>query len=126
MLVVDASVVVVALGDDGEDGERFRERLRGEALAAPELIDVEVLSAWRRFISDEARATAAIEDLKNLWIQRLSVRNLLARCWELRDNVTTYDAAYVALAEVLGVTLLTADSRLSRASGIRCPVELIS
>jgi predicted nucleic acid-binding protein len=51
---------------------------------------------------------------------------LLRRCWELRDNVKTYDAAYIALAEALGVPLLTADARLANASGIRCEVELLS
>ena len=68
----------------------------------------------------------AVDDLTHLWIRRFSVRSLLGRCWELRHNVTPYDAAYVALAEVLGVTLLTADARLSRASGIRCEVELLA
>ena len=53
-------------------------------------------------------------------------RPLLPRCWELRDNVTPYDAAYVALAEALGVPLLTADARLANAPGIRCEVELLT
>jgi predicted nucleic acid-binding protein len=58
-------------------------------------------------------------------LQRIPHTALIRRVWELRDNVTPYDAAYVALAEVLGATLLTADIRLSRAPGIQCQVETL-
>jgi predicted nucleic acid-binding protein len=72
-----------------------------------------------------ARADLAVTDLADLPMRRASHRPLLFRCWELRQTVTVYDAAYVALAEILGIVLVTADGRLSRAPGIRCQVELV-
>jgi predicted nucleic acid-binding protein len=129
LIVVDASVVVTALADDGADGDRARGRLRGERLVAPHLIDLEVTSAWRRLAAagdlDERRVQLALEDLRGLRLERVPHGPLLSRCWELRANLTVYDAAYVALAEVLDVTLLTADARLAGASGSRCEVELL-
>ncbi len=130
MIVVDASVVTVALIDDGSDGVRVRTVLSGQALAAPELIDLEVLSVLRRQVRARAmtprRAELALVDLADLPMKRATHRPLLARCWELRASVTAYDAAYVALAEALEVPLLTADRRLARSPGLRCPVEVIS
>lgn len=130
MLVADASVVATALGDDGSDGDRARARLRGERLVAPELLDLEVASVLRGQIRagalDARRAQLALTDLLELPLQRAPHRPLLARCWELRDNLTIYDASYVALAEALGADLLTADRRLSRAPGPRCRVELLT
>ena len=130
MLVVDASILVVALADDGPDGDRVRQRLRGEQLAAPELIDLEVGSVLRRQnragqIGDR-RAEMALNDLAAIPVQRAGHGHLLGRCWELRQNLTFYDAAYVALAEALQVTLLTGDRRLSRAAGPACPIETIA
>lgn len=129
MIVVDASVIVTALADDGDDGDRVRSRLRGERLAAPHLIDLEVVSAWRRLVAaghlDERRAGLALEDLRALRMDRVAHRPLLPRCWQLRNGLTTYDAAYVALAEALGATLLTADARLAATPGLGCEVELI-
>lgn len=129
MLVVDASVVAVALGDDDSDGDTARARLRGEILAAPELIDLEVVSVLRRQSTagrlDERRARLALDDLAALPIERARHVLLLGRCWELRDNLTVYDAAYVALAEALDARLLTADARLAKAPGIRCAVEVL-
>ena len=129
MIVVDASVVVGALGDDGPDGDATRARLRGERLAAPHLLDLEVASAWRRLaaagVLDERRVDLAMVDLVALRIDRAPHRPLLSRCWELRSNLTVYDAAYVALAERLGVAVLTADGRLAAAPGIRCPIEIL-
>lgn len=130
MLVTDASVVATALSDDGSDGDRARTRLRGERLAAPELLDLEVASVLRRQIRagalDPRRAQIALTDLRELPLQRAPHRPLLARCWELRDNLTIYDASYVALAEALGADLLTGDRRLSRAPGPRCHIELLT
>lgn len=129
MIVVDASVIVTALADDGPDGDRARGRLRDDRLIAPHLVDLEVASAWRRLAVagdlDDRRAQLALEDLRALRMERVSHGPLLSRCWELRDNLTVYDAAYVALAEVLDVTLLTADARLAAAPGARCHTELI-
>lgn len=129
MLVVDASVLAVALGDDGPDGDRARDRLRGEDLAAPELLDLEVASVLRRQVGvgalDARRATLALADLVAVPVRRASHHRLLSRCWELRENLTIYDAAYVALAEALQVALLTGDSRLAGAPGPRCSIEVL-
>jgi predicted nucleic acid-binding protein len=129
VLVVDASVLASALVDDGSDGEHARSRLRGERLAAPELIDLEVASVLRRQVKvnalDARRAALALTDLLDMPLRRASHRPLLARCWELRANLTVYDAAYVALAESLRVDLVTADIRLTRAYGPRCHIELL-
>ncbi|MBA2560369.1 MAG: type II toxin-antitoxin system VapC family toxin [Propionibacteriales bacterium] len=128
MLVVDASVLAVALGDDGPHGDRARTRLRGEDLAAPELLDLEVASVLRRQVRvgamDTRRADLALGDLAAMPLQRASHRPLLTRCWQLRENITMYDAAYVALAEVLEVDLLTGDLRLAGAPGPRCHIEV--
>lgn len=129
MIVVDATVVVTALADDGPDGDRARRRLRGERLAAPYLLDLEVLSAWRRLTAarelDERRAELAIADLRALRVERVQRAPLLARCWELRATLTAYDAAYVALAELLHAPLVTADVKLSGADGPRCPIDVL-
>lgn len=129
MIVVDASIVVTALADDGDDGDRARDRLRDERLVAPHLIDVEVTSAWRRLAAagdlDDRRARFALDDLRSLRMERVPHTPLLARCWELRDALTVSDAAYVALAEILGLTLLTADRRLAGAPGPHCEIELV-
>jgi predicted nucleic acid-binding protein len=129
VIVVDASVLATALGDDGPDGDRARARLRGERLSAPELVDLEVASVLRRQVQggevDIRRAALALADLAALPLRRAPHRPLLARCWELRDNLTVYDASYVALAEALDVTLLTGDGRLARAPGPRCRIEML-
>lgn len=75
---------------------------------------------------DVRRAGLALTDLVELPLRRAPHRPLLARCWELRENLTVYDAAYVALAEVLDVVLLTADARLANAPGPRCEIELLA
>jgi predicted nucleic acid-binding protein len=129
VIVVDASVLATSLGDDGLDGDRARARLRGERLTAPELVDLEVVSVWRRQVRagamDDRRAALALADLGTLPLRRTPHRPLLARCWELRGNLTIYDAAYVAVAEALGVPLLTGDARLARATGPTCNIEVL-
>jgi predicted nucleic acid-binding protein len=130
VIVVDASVLAAALADDSPDGDRARARLRGERLAAPEIIDLEVVSVLRQREGgghlDGRRCDLALTDLVALPLRRASHRPLLARCWELRHNLTVYDAAYVALAEALGAALLTADQRLAHAPGPRCQVEVLT
>jgi predicted nucleic acid-binding protein len=74
---------------------------------------------------DARRAALALADLRALPLRRTPHRPLLPRCWELRDNLTTYDAAYVALAEVLEVLLLTGDGRLAKATGPTCNIEVL-
>lgn len=129
MLVVDASVLVVALADDGTDGDTARTRLRSENLAAPELLDLEVASVLRRHTQlgaiDVRRAELAMADLGAMPLQRAPHQRLLGRAWELRANLTMYDAVYVSLAEALGVRLLTGDRRLARAPGPRCHIEVL-
>jgi predicted nucleic acid-binding protein len=130
LIVIDASVLASALADDGPDGDKARTRLRGEYLTAPELIDLEVTSVLRRHRAaghlDDRRAAQALADLVDLPMRRTPHLPLLARCWELRANITAYDAAYVALAEAIDGTLLTADERLARAPGIHCSVEILA
>jgi predicted nucleic acid-binding protein len=129
VIVVDASILAPALADDNSDGEAARAGLRGQALAAPALIDLEVASVWRRRVMagqlEARRADLALADLLALPLQRIAHRQLLTRCWELRQNLTPYDAAYVALAELLDVVLVTGDRRLSRSPGVRCRVQVI-
>ncbi|MDQ3677969.1 MAG: type II toxin-antitoxin system VapC family toxin [Actinomycetota bacterium] len=130
MLVVDASVLAPALADDGRDGDAARARLRGQSLVAPELIDLETTSVIRRQSEaghlDLRRAGLALTDLVKLPLRRAPHRPLLPRCWELRQSLTVHDAAYIALAEVLDVALLTADARLANAPGPRCEIELLA
>ncbi len=96
---------------------------------APELLDLEVASVLRRQVSaamvNLRRANLALGDLAAMPVQRAPHLPLLSRCWELRENFTVYDASYIALAEVLGVTLITGDTRLARAPGTRCTIEVI-
>nr|WP_240894875.1 type II toxin-antitoxin system VapC family toxin [Kineococcus siccus] len=117
------------MADDGPDGDRARDRLRGEVLTAPEVIDLEVASVLRRAAIGGRlpgrRADLAMGDLVDLPLRRAAHRPLLRRCWELRHTATSYDAAYVALAEILNIVLVTADARLSRAPGITCEVEVL-
>ena len=130
VLVVDASVLTPALADDGEDGDIARHRLRGAALAAPELVDLEVTSVIRGLARsgalDERRAGFALADLLDLPLQRAPHAPLIARCWELRENLSIYDAAYVALAEALDVPLVTADTRVAKAPGVQCEIDVVS
>lgn len=129
MIVVDASVLAVALADDGGAGDRARARLRRERLAAPHLIDVEVVSAWRRLHAtgaiDDRRAALATRDLLALPLRRVPHGGLLERAWELRADLTTYDAVYVALAEALDATLVTADRRMAAAPGVGCEIDVL-
>jgi predicted nucleic acid-binding protein len=129
LIVVDASVIAPALADDYEDGERARSRLLGERLTAPEVLDLEVVSVIRKAFASgtlsRRRAGLALADLIDLALERVSHRRMLARIWELQQNVTPYDAAYVALAEALDATLVTADRRLSLAPRPRCRIEYL-
>ena len=130
MTVIDAGVIVVALTDDGTDGAVARARMQGASCSAPELIDLETTSGVRRLHAagqlDARRAEWALAELLALPIRRRSHRPLVTRCWELRHNLTIYDAAYVALAESLQTVLITADARLAGAPGPRCEIELLS
>lgn len=124
MLVIDASVLVEALLVAGP----ARERLAIETLQAPELIDAELLSVLRRLLLagrlHEGHALRALATANQLGLRRHPSRSLWPRAWELRTNLSAYDALYVALAEQLDAPLFTADARLARAPGLRCVVEV--
>jgi predicted nucleic acid-binding protein len=129
LIVVDASVLVPALLDDGKSGDRARQRLSGQVLCAPEVVDLEVVSGWRRILRARDLSThrlwQALDDLADLPLIRVPHAPLIGRVWELRDNLAPYDAAYVALAEVRGTTFVTADRRLAKAPGIQCEVDVL-
>jgi predicted nucleic acid-binding protein len=130
VIVVDASVLANALGDDEADGRRARGELSvaGE-LAGPDLVDVETVAVlrkrWLAGTLTAKRFAAAIDDLADFSLARYPALPFMPRACELRSTVTAYDATYVALAEGLDCALLTADDRLSRAPGVRCPVRLL-
>lgn len=130
MIVLDASVLVNVLADYGADGDRARDAVAGQELAAPELIDVEVASVLRRHWLSETisarRFAAGLADLADLPITRYPALPLLGRVYRLRSNASAYDAAYIALAEELGCPLLTADQRLATAPGPRCPITTVN
>jgi predicted nucleic acid-binding protein len=128
VIVPDASVVVeLLLGTP--IAPRVSERLfAGESLHVPELLDLEVTQALRRYylMGDltAQRGVEALEDLAALPLRRYPHEPFLGRIWALRRNVSAYDAAYVALAEALHATLITRDSRLASASGPKVAIEL--
>lgn len=131
MIVVDASILANALGDDEDDGDAARSELRAAGdLAAPDLVDVETVAVLRRrwlarALSDE-RFDAAVTDLQRWDFERVPTLRLVRRAYELRASVTAYDAMYVALAEALGCELLTGDQRLASATGPRCSIRALS
>jgi len=130
VIVVDASALLEALlrmpAADAVDERLFAPR---ETLHAPHLIDVEVAQVIRRFAAagdiDGARGRAALADLANLRLSRYPHGLLLPRIWDLRHNLSAYDAAYVALAEALDAPLVTRDRRLAAAAGHGARIELV-
>jgi predicted nucleic acid-binding protein len=128
MTVVDASVFVDALVTVGRPGELAREELRSlTVLEVPAIFGAEVTSALRNLVLrgalSPARAAAAREQLRVTRTLEYAFQPFSNRMWELRANLTVYDAWYVALAELLGTDLVTADERLATASGPRCTVR---
>jgi predicted nucleic acid-binding protein len=130
VIVVDASAVLETLlrtpAAAAVEGRLFDSR---QTLHAPHLIDVEVAQVVRRYAAagelDAERGREALADLADLPLLRYPHDLLLPRIWELRHNLTAYDAAYVALAEALGAPLLTRDRRLAAAPGHHAQVELV-
>jgi predicted nucleic acid-binding protein len=124
--VVDASLVVSALVDSGPAGVWAEAQLGRTALAAPHLMLVEAANILRRSVlSGDISAdagTLAHADLVALRVELFPYEPFAPRVWELRANLTAYDAWYVALAEALGAELVTLDSRLARATGPRCTI----
>jgi predicted nucleic acid-binding protein len=125
-LVMDASAVVAMLADVGPAGEWATAHVTGAKLAAPDLMPFEAGNILRRHVLagvlDVSAATLAHADLTALPLDLCPYTALAERAWALRDNLTIYDAAYVALAELLRVPLVTLDARLARATGPRCPI----
>lgn len=125
MIVIDASAAILGLLNDGE----ARTMLREGAVACPHLTDSEVAHALRsqvlRADLEAEDAGRAIEAWRRLGIERIGVRGLLPRIWELRDNVSAHDATYVAVAEAMEAPLVTADWRLARAPGPRCSITVV-
>lgn len=132
MIVVDASAVVSVLLGFEPAASQIRERLRrenpNEPVHVPHIFDIEVLQALRRHATrgelSESRGNTALDELSSLRAIRYPHSPLLRRIWELRHNLTAYDAAYVALAESLDAPLVTMDARLAQAPGHNAAVEL--
>lgn len=130
MIVLDASAAIDWMLQTPA-GQRLDKRIfsQNESLHSPHLVDLEVAQVLRRLVREQAvsvyRADEAIRDLLDLRITRYPHSVLLPRIWQLRGNFSAYDAAYVVLAETLGATLLTRDTRLASAAGHHASVELI-
>jgi predicted nucleic acid-binding protein len=125
VIVVDASAGLAALLNDGP----ARRSIADQQLHVPHLVDYEVASGLRRCVSARRLAAAdawvALDRWRRLGMIRYPVFSLLDRVWNLRSNVSVYDASYVALAEELGCDLLTADARLSRIPDARCAITVV-
>jgi predicted nucleic acid-binding protein len=130
VIVLDASAAVDWLLQTAA-AQHIESRIfsRNQSLHAPELLDLEVAQVLRRLVREHAlsasRAEAAIEDLLDLRITRYPHSVLLPRIWQLRHNLSAYDAAYVVLAEKLGATLLTRDARLASAASHAATIEVV-
>ena len=125
MRVIDAGVVIELVANDLDP-----DRLGDEELAVPHLIDSEVPNVLRRLVAQkvlsDTQGTDAFDGFTRLTLTRFSAESLRPRMWELRHNLSAYDATYVALTEAIGATsLLTTDVRLANAPGITCRVELL-
>jgi predicted nucleic acid-binding protein len=129
VIVLDASAAIEWLLQT-RVGQRIEPRLfgEGETLHAPHLLDVEVAQVLRRFAAagriTSERGWEALEDLTDLAAVRYPHHVLLARIWQLRDNLTAYDATYIALAEALGAVLVTCDARLAEAPWHQARVDV--
>ncbi len=124
--MIDSSALVALLADAGPAGAWVAEAIAAATLAAPSVAPFEAANILRRQAAagaiDHTQATLAHADLIALPIELWPYAPLAERAWELRRNVTIYDAAYVALAELLAAAVVTLDARLARAPGPRCPV----
>ncbi len=131
MIVIDASAVLELLLQT-KLADRLMERALGseESLHAPHLLDIEVAHALRRLVQQNAitndRAEQVLEDFSQLLIERHGHQPLTARIWQMRESLTAYDGAYVALAEALEAPLLTCDAKLARSHGHKASIELIN
>ena len=130
MIVLDASAAIEWLLQT-TIGARVETRVFSDpaGLCTPHLLDVEVLQVLRRHVSagliTASRAQEAVHDLSDLAVTRYPHHLFLTRMWELRDNLTAYDAAYVALAEAVEAPLITCDKKIASATGHHARVEVI-
>jgi predicted nucleic acid-binding protein len=126
-VVCDASALVAVLLDGGHDGQWAKEALSGADLAAPHLIDFECSNIIRRLelagLVSPDQAVQAHRDLLALAVERWPYELLGTRVWELRHNLSSHDASYVAVAELVRADLVTLDRRISRAPHVRCSVR---
>ena len=128
-MVLDASAAVELLLNTPA-GTRIASRLEDETegIHAPHLIDIEVVQVLRRHVLhgllEDTRARRALDRWRDLDVERYAHERLLERVWQLRHNVSAYDAVYVALAEALSVSLVTGDEKLARAPGLQARIEL--
>ena len=125
-VVCDASALVALLLDAGPDGRWATDALTGADIAAPSLVTFESANIIRRHelagLVSADQAAQAHADLLDLAIEQWPYELLASRAWALRQNLSSYDAAYVALAELTGATLVTLDKSIARAPGLRCVV----
>jgi predicted nucleic acid-binding protein len=131
VIVVDASTILELLLQTPLAAAVERRLLEGgETIHAPALLDLEMAQVLRRYVSrgevSALRAGVALDTMTVFPVTRYTHEALLPRIWELRENLTAYDAAYVALAEALRAPLVTGDERLARAPGVRAAIELIA
>ena len=130
MIVADASVLLeILLRSDAGLVAEDRLLRRGESIHVPELVDVEIAQVLRRYVArgdlTPTRGKAALDLIAAFPMERYEHAPLMSRVWELRENLTAYDAVYVALAEGLRAPFITCDAKLAKAPGIRARVELI-
>jgi predicted nucleic acid-binding protein len=129
LIVIDACALVKVLVEKSDSADAVRERLRGETLGAPSLVDAEVLSTLRgltlggKLAEQRAHAALPLLLLADMPLERAPLPAHLERAWQLRANYSAYDAFYVALAEFAACPLVTCDARLSRGTGATCAIE---
>jgi predicted nucleic acid-binding protein len=131
LIVIDASALLEILLRT-ERADRLMERTfsGSEQMHAPQLLDIEITQVLRRLVRQKeitaARGEQALQDLSDVLIERHQHQALIRRIWQLRDSLSAYDGAYVALAEALAAPLLTCDSKLAGAHGHRATIELVA
>jgi predicted nucleic acid-binding protein len=131
LIVLDASALLeILLRTDRADRLMERAFSGSEQMHAPQLLDIEITQVLRRLVRQKEitapRAELALQDLAHLLIERHEHQELIQRIWQLRDSLSAYDGAYVALAEALAAPLLTCDSKLAGAHGHRAKIELVA
>jgi predicted nucleic acid-binding protein len=131
LIVLDASALLeILLHTDRADQLMERAFSGSEQMHAPQLLDIEITQVLRRLVRQKEiaapRAELALQDLAHLLIERHEHQDLIQRIWQLRDSLSAYDGAYVALAEALAAPLLTCDRKLASAHGHRAKIELVA